>query len=114
MLTPAHIDLYCRIKSSPFRQAGYRVDDALIYCEMIEKRMAKLDETQRTILVLQGIGFTQGEIAKMANMSLRAIVRRNTDANRLLFAELIETLGTKAARRCGKTCQGARPRKVMA
>ena len=32
MLTPAHIDLYVKMKSDPVTHVGYRVDAALIFC----------------------------------------------------------------------------------
>jgi hypothetical protein len=114
MLTPAHVDLYCRIKSSPYNHYGYRVDEALIFCQQIERRLEKLDEESRTAIVLQGLGYNQEEIARMDGVSHRTMVRMIGEANKVVFAELIEVLGgpVKMLRRSG--CGAGRPRKKAA
>ena len=87
MLTPAHIDLYVKMKSDPVTHVGYRVDAALIFCEFVEIMLGKLDAGEREIVLLRSYGYTQAEIAAMRNVSVKTISRRNLDIDDKLYAE---------------------------
>lgn len=113
MLTPSHIEMYCRIKSDPFRLAGFRVDGALIFCEQVEQRLSKLDGYDALVLVMQGCGYSQKEIAKMANLSLSTVVRRCRESNNVIFEEISEALGRRCHMSSGGGMRG-RPRKARA
>lgn len=76
MLTPAHVDLYCRIKSSPFSNAGYTTESAIIYCDLIERRLSKLDDATCEFMLLAAMGYTHQEIAALMHVSLRTLARR--------------------------------------
>lgn len=95
MLTPAHVELYCRVRSDPFRRAGFRIDEAVIFCERVERGLAKLDDIGQLAVVLQGMGYTQAEIAERAGISLRTASRRMPLANATMFAELGREWGGK-------------------
>ena len=92
MLTPAHVDLYVKMRADPVTHAGYRVDAALIFCEYVEILLGKLDAGEREIVLLRSYGYTQAEIAAMRHTSLRTQSRDCLEIDRKLFAEFIAGL----------------------
>lgn len=88
MLTPAHVELYCKIKSDPFRHAGFRVDSALIFCQQVEARLDRFSECTRRLILLRGMGYTQSEIAMLNGFSVRRVVRQCERVKRIAFGEL--------------------------
>lgn len=106
MLTPEHIELYCRIKSDPFRHAGLRIDAAVIFCEIVEQRLAKLDVMDRVAIVLRACGYSQREIADQTGQSVGGLFRRLKVADNVVFAELFEALGCSVRVRIGGMPRG--------
>lgn len=116
MLTPAHIDLYVKMKADPVTHAGYRVDAALIFCEFVEIMLCKLDAREREIVLLRSYGYSQEEIAEMRSVSLKTISREYGDIDQKVFAEFSEMLsrfsGTIRHRRaCSDGKRLGRPRR---
>ncbi len=93
MLTPAHVDLYVKMRADPVTHAGYRVDAALIFCEYVEILLGKLDAGEREIVLLRSYGYTQEEIADRQNVCVDTISRHVGHIDRTLFEEFIAGLG---------------------
>ena len=93
MLTPAHVDLYVKMKADSVTHAGYRVDAALIFMEFVEIMLGKLNAHEREIVLLRSYGYTQDELAKQDGASLRTMARQCVAIDGKLFAEFIAGLG---------------------
>lgn len=87
MLTPAHVELYCRMQADPAYRAGYRVDAAVAFCEQVEHRLARLSTAEQETVVLQAIGYTQAEMAERSGCSLRTMQRRVEQTNAAAYGE---------------------------
>jgi hypothetical protein len=76
MLTPAHLEIYVKIKSDPHRRLGFRIDDSIAFCELVDRRLAKLNSLERNVLFMRAYGYTQVEVAEYFGVSLRTMNRR--------------------------------------
>jgi DNA-directed RNA polymerase specialized sigma24 family protein len=65
----------------------------------VESRLAGLSDFERNLVLMQAYGYSQRDIAVMADVSMRTIVRRARQINDALFAELAEALGCRVALR---------------
>lgn len=75
MLTPVHIERYWAIKNNPYKRGGFKLDDAVAFCEEVEQKMSKLNNKEQFIVQCFAAGYKAKEISKLANVSLRTIVR---------------------------------------
>ncbi|HET9087125.1 MAG TPA: hypothetical protein VFN53_06370 [Acidobacteriaceae bacterium] len=93
MLTPAHVEIYVHIRADGFRHFGYRIDEALSFCQQVERRLEKLPLHYRRLILWQGMGYTQAEMAQMIGKSSWTVNDYLKSANRLAFGELMRTIG---------------------
>lgn len=85
------------------------MEDAVIFCEKVEKRLSTLDETAQRIVLDQAYGYSQAEIAVKLGCSLRTMSRKSQIVNAIVFAELTHALGMRVKLR--PTPGAGRPRK---
>lgn len=90
MLTPAHIERYCVIRADSFRHGGCSAEELVIFCEQVERRLEKLDGQSKSLLMMQGMGYTQREIGVAIGMSLRTVSRKCRCLNRAVFADFMD------------------------
>ncbi len=75
MLLPADVEQYWRIRNNPFHRDGFRMEDAIVYCDEIRHELARLDERSQFILQAEAAGFTQREMAAICGVPWRTMVR---------------------------------------
>jgi hypothetical protein len=97
MLTPAHVELYCKIRADRAYCAGYRVDAAVVSCEQVERRLRGLAVRQQQMLLLEAMGWSQLDMAQALGFSLRTVGRTVKLARRAAYGELWSWIGVQRA-----------------
>lgn len=100
MLTPAHLDKYCRIRNGQQVLGIWSPEAYVEFCEAVEHRLSVLCARDRTMLLMAASGYTQKDISRQLKMGLRTVNREMQRINRKMFGEYSAALGTKGGVRC--------------
>lgn len=87
MLTPAHLTEFAKLQANP----GWHwrnPEEAAIFAQLVERRLAVLDERERAAVMLEAQGYTQAQIAGLLNRSLTTISRTFQRIDAALYADL--------------------------
>lgn len=85
--------MYSKVRADALRRNGMGLEDAICFCERVERKLAVLDEREQETILWQAMGYTQLEIAEMSGCSQGTITSRMQNAKGKLFAELIAEIG---------------------
>lgn len=76
MLRTEDIEIYWRVRNNPYRRNGMRLEDAIIFCDLVDHAMKALTEREQMVLRYYAAGYTANEVAAEMGLSLRTVTRQ--------------------------------------